>query len=427
MATLKVSSTLDPSGFNRGVDGMKRKAKEINGAGGRIGGGSGGGSGGMGFGQVSSSVAAGNLLTDALSKVKDMAVAGWNELSKLGMVAKSLGAEVPAINEIQDAMAEWGVEGDRVLSILEKIDIARSQAVEGNNALAKSFEQAGVSMEDLINLDPTQIFGKMAKAAASGGTVAPTVSAEAAAAPGGTVAPTVSAEAAAASGGTVAPTVNAKATAEPVAQNDITGQAMTGISAIIGKRNMAGLEMPMMEFGKGFRNDHMFEPDQRAADIVAITERKARSAAVSSANAIAVTETKSAGINVSEAEIKAEQDRRVKGNKIRIKRRVDAVKQARERIAAELEEEKEDIRTEGAARLEEEKKGIGFQRMEVSQEQSVGIGSIEGSGFDMGVANEANRQVEIAEKTKEIMTEVQKLIAKVEEHAKKTADAVTAE
>ena len=394
---------------------MKRKAKEINGAGGRIGGGSGGGSGGMGFGQVSSSVAAGNLLTDALSKVKDMAVSGWNELSKLGMVAKSLGTEVPAINEIQDAMAEWGVEGDRVLSILEKIDIARSQAVEGNNALAKSFEQAGVSMEDLINLDPTQIFSKMAKAAATGGAVAKE------AAPGGAVAKE------AAAGGAVAPAGSAEATAGPVAQNDVTGQAMTGISAIIGKRNMAGLEMPMIEFGKGFRKEHMFEPDQRAADIVAITERKARSLAVSTSNSLAVPEIKSAGINVSEAEIKAEQDRRAKEREMREKLRQESVKQARERVEADLETKRQAIREEGALKLEEEKKGIGFQRMEVSQEQSVGIGSIEGGGFDMGVANEANRQVEIAEKTKEIMTEVQKLIAKVEEHAKKTADAVTAE
>jgi hypothetical protein len=392
MATLKVTSTLDPSGFNRGVDGMKRKAKEINDAGGSFGGGM---ARGMGFGQMSASVAAGNLLAQALSGVKDMAFAGWNDLSKLGMVAKSLGAEVPAINEIQDAMAEWGVQGDRVLAILEKIDVARAQAVEGNAALAKSFEQAGVSMDDLTKLDPTQIFGKMAKAAATGGAVAPAGSAE--------------------------------ATAGPVAQNDVTGQAMTGISTIIGKRNMAGLEMPMMEFGKGFRKEHMFEPDQRAADIVAITERKARAAKVATTNAQAVAETKAAGITVSEAEIKAEQDRRAKEKELRAKLRAEAVKQAKERLAADLETKKEDIRTEGAARLEEEKKGIGFQRMEVSQEQSVGIGSIEGGGFDMGVANEAKRQTEIAEKTKEIMDEVAKLIAKVEEHSKKTADAITAE
>jgi hypothetical protein len=352
---------------------MKRKAREINGAGGSFGGGM---AQGMGFGKMSASVAAGNLLAQALGGVKDMAFAGWNELSKLGMVSKSLGAEAPAINEIQDAMAEWGVEGDRVLAILQKIDIARSQAVEGNEKLAASFEQAGVSMEDLLNLDPTQLFGKMTKAAATGGE---------------------------------------------------TGQAMTGIGAIVGKRNMAGLEMPMMEFGKGFRKEHMFEPDQRAADIVEITNRKARAAKVATMNAQASAEAKAAGIIVSEAEIKELQDRRAKEKEIRAKLRAEAMKQAKERIAADLETKKEAIRTEGKTRLEEETKGIGFQRMEVSAMQQVGIGALGGGNFDMGASTEIRRQVEIAEKTKEIMAEVVKLIAKVEEHSKKTADAITGE
>ena len=377
MATLKVTSTLDPSGFNKGVDGMKRKAKEINGSGGTI---FGNMKQGMGFGQMSASVAAGNLIRDALVGIKDIAMAGGKELSRLGMVAKNLGTEVPAINEIQDALAEWGVEGERVITMLEKIDIARAQAVEGNALLAKSFEQAGVSMEDLTKLDPTQIFSKMTKSAATGGLA-----------------------------------------------EGATGQAMTGISAIIGKRNMAGLEMPMMEYGKGFRKEHMFEPDQRAADIMTIRDRKARAAKTAALNAEANTEAKMSGIVVSEEEIKQEQDRRAKEREMREKMRQASVKQARERVEADLETKRQTIREEGAARLEEEKNGVGFQRMEVSQEQSVGIGSIEGGGFDMGVANEAKRQTEIAEKTKEIMAEVKAAIQKVEEHSKKMADAITAE
>ena len=377
MATLKVTSTLDPSGFNKGVDGMKRKAKEINGSGGTI---FGNMKQGMGFGQMSASVAAGNLIRDALVGIKDIAMAGGKELSRLGMVAKNLGTEVPAINEIQDALAEWGVEGERVITMLEKIDIARAQAVEGNALLAKSFEQAGVSMEDLTKLDPTQIFSKMTKSAATGGLA-----------------------------------------------EGATGQAMTGISAIIGKRNMAGLEMPMMEYGKGFRKEHMFEPDQRAADIMTIRDRKAREAKTAALNAEANTEAKISGIVVSEEEIKQEQDRRAKEREMREKMRQASVKQARERVEADLETKRQTIREEGAARLEEEKNGVGFQRMEVSQEQSVGIGSIEGGGFDMGVANEAKRQTEIAEKTKEIMAEVKAAIQKVEEHSKKMADAITAE
>ena len=371
MATLKVISTLDPSNFNKGVDGMKRKAKEINGAGGSFGGNM---AQGMGFGKLSAGVAAGNLLSQSLSGVKDMAFAGWNELSKLGMVAKSLGAEAPAINAIQDAMAEWGVEGDRVLAILQKIDIARTQAVEGNDKLAASFDLAGASMEDLKKLDPTELFEKMTKTAATGGE---------------------------------------------------TGQAMTGISSIVGKRNMAGLEMPMMEFGKGFRKDHMFEPDQRAADIVEITNRKARTRAVNMTNALTSGETHSAGATVSEAEIKELQDRRAKEKEVRAKLRAEAQKQALERNAAELETKKETIRTEGRAKIEEETKGIGFDRMEVSAMQQVGIGALGGGNFDMAANTESMRQVEVAEKTKEIMAEVAKLIAKVEEHAKKTADAIT--
>jgi hypothetical protein len=248
--------------------------------------------------------------------------------------------------------------------------------VEGNEKLAASFEQAGVSMEDLINMDATQLFGKMTRAAATGGE---------------------------------------------------TGQAMTGISSIVGKRNMAGLEMPLIEYGKGFRQDQRFEPRQREADIVEIINRKARAEKVATMNALLNSEATVASAKVSEAEIKELQDRRAKEKEIRAKLRAEAQRQAIERNAAALEEKRAEIRKEGATRLEEETKGIGFERMEVSAMQQVGIGALGGGNFDMGASTEIRRQVEIAEKTKEIMAEVAKLIAKVEEHSKKTADAITGE
>lgn len=369
--SLKVKSAIDPSGFNKGIDQMKSKAREIDGAGGSIfGRGHGGGGGGFSFGKGTAAVAAGNLVRDAILAIKDIAMQGGKELRELSAEAKNLSTDIGAINEIQDALGEFGVKGEEVIRMLERIDAARQEAIEGNDKLAESFKEAGVDMDALLKNDAPTLFRKMAESVATGGP---------------------------------------------------TGQAFSGISDVIGKKQAVGMQVPLARYGEGFRKDRMFEPTQRDADILEIAERKKRAAEAAVKNAQARTEAGVVGVTVSEADIQALQKERAQNQANLQALREKAKADADSRRQQEISTKQDKVRAEFGKRMDEEALGVQPERMDVNEFQRVGIGM--GGNIDTAAYANGRRQLEIAERNNKLTEEMNAKLAEIAAAVNKTAEA----
>jgi hypothetical protein len=77
-------------------------------------------------------------------------------------LSEKFGVSVVALQQWQNAAELTGTSTEAIAAGLNKLEIARSKALGGNEGLTKSFEQLGVSLEDLEKLPADAILRKIA-------------------------------------------------------------------------------------------------------------------------------------------------------------------------------------------------------------------------------------------------------------------------
>jgi hypothetical protein len=334
---------------------MKRKAREIN-----QGGGGGGGLFGKSFGRDAAAVAVGSKVNDVIGQIAGAAMKGSESLRQMTITAQALGTTVPDLNEVTDSLEVFGISAEETISILEKIENSRQTAIDGNKGMAESFAAVGASMDDLIGSNAVKEFERISKALASGG-----------------------------------------------------GKSFESASEIIGKRALIGKESAMTRYGGGFRKENAFEPTQREADLLLLSDRKRLAAITAAQNVQAKATAHTFGQTISDSElddlkkIRAEES---KSRKEREQQRSDAAKKAR---ADAITAKEDEIRREFTDRQQEAMTGIRGDRLPGNEFQRIGIG-LGSHAPDSGIGYESGRkQAEIAQKALEIEKEMNKALQKI--------------
>ena len=160
MANLRVKATLDRSEYERGLDSMKNASKDLNQSFGQIGG-------------IIAGVFGGNLVTGAISgmysAIADSMGQARQEAVQLGRAAENIGINPSEFNEIEDTFKRFGQGGEEVTAMFGRLESARDKLLAGNPKAIKSFRDLGLSMEQVAQMDPKQLFDAISAAYAKAG------------------------------------------------------------------------------------------------------------------------------------------------------------------------------------------------------------------------------------------------------------------
>lgn len=160
MPEIRTKATLDRSQFDAGLEGMKTATKQLNQSLGSIGG-------------MAAGVFGGNFITSAVqsafSFLVDNLKTAHEEMVQMGRDSENIGITPQQLDEVSDAFAKFGVSGERVVQMFGYLDRARQQALDGNKQMIKSFDDLGISLKDLTELDPKELLDRVSAASATTG------------------------------------------------------------------------------------------------------------------------------------------------------------------------------------------------------------------------------------------------------------------
>ena len=123
---------------------------------------------GQNFGNFAGNFAAnlaGNLVTRAQMEISQLADRAFALAGQLDDLSTRSGKTVEALQLIGNAASQDGVQMESVAEALNNLDKARSAAIGGNDRLAKSFADLGVSRDQLASLEGENLFLAMSDGA----------------------------------------------------------------------------------------------------------------------------------------------------------------------------------------------------------------------------------------------------------------------
>lgn len=81
--------------------------------------------------------------------------------AEINNTSKALGVTATQLQTIQHIASKTGTSEDAIVGMFSNIQKARDEAIKGNQQLVMSFQKLGVSMDDLMTSNTTQLFSKV--------------------------------------------------------------------------------------------------------------------------------------------------------------------------------------------------------------------------------------------------------------------------
>lgn len=143
MATLKATTKLDSTGFNTGVDKMKKKSSGL----------------GATFKKLGGVMAA----TFSVGAVIGFTKAIINMGSKMTDLADQSGLTLRQFQALNAVSIRAGVSSEKVQAAMAKISVSMGEAMSGAGEYVDMFQSIGLTQEKLATMNPAQVFEKLAQ------------------------------------------------------------------------------------------------------------------------------------------------------------------------------------------------------------------------------------------------------------------------
>lgn len=151
---LKVKASLDRSDYDKGLELMKAGSKSLNQSLGGLGG-------------LMAGVFGGNLITRAVEstfgKMRALIEESHASMIKLGSDSENIGAGIEDLESKINVFEHFGQSGEVVVSMFGRMAAARDKALGGNQKMIDSFDDLGISVQQLVNMSPDELFDAIAQ------------------------------------------------------------------------------------------------------------------------------------------------------------------------------------------------------------------------------------------------------------------------
>ena len=143
MAEVKATTKLDSTGFKRGTTQMKGSIQKLSSSLGSLKG-----------------VIAGAFSVGAIVNLTKQAIQFGSTISDL---ADQAGLSTDQFQALELAALDAGVSQDKIRTAMSKLSVVMGQAKSGMKTYVDLFEKVGISQEALVDMNPSQVFEKLAK------------------------------------------------------------------------------------------------------------------------------------------------------------------------------------------------------------------------------------------------------------------------